>query len=1156
MTIRFQCPSCGAPKEAKDEWAGKTARCKCGATFSIPVPVVEDYADVPMAEPLPEEDTVSFDTFEANDPAPSNNLFADLGDFGAPAQPQPYGNYVPYQMPAPAPSQPVTGKKGAQSQPQSQAHNAPPRPMSKEDKLLAEHMENRSALEYLVQDSRPPMEAWRAGMMVSLVLTGFAMLLMGSLLRSGLINRFAVFVVITGIGVGSFYYDGWKGLAARPIPKGERVSWWLEAILSGGSLMGLFLVVSWGLFASLQQAEEMGEKNAKKIIDEFKPKKNNNNNNSSAALPSFDLSTSDLNKLAVESLKTLSVPGKDQEANPEANVKLVSQEWNEAFDPSPENFADVFSESISVQVNNLATVPGYRYVLINEDLFDLKSKTVKKLKDRRYRFPRAKVGEIEQNVALSSDGQYILAEVWMNEGRSEKFWIVRRFDGLFMDVVPEPRLAYFLPDNRILIYTNQGKWLVHDFFQKQSREIEFPHVGFLGVSPNHKFVLTQRVTNKQAIDEAAVADPPQKVTPILELALWKTSDFSIHAKAAYEGMPVARSHSFSSDGTQLLLSTPTNIYNVSLKDGSLTSRISLKKNETFVGWIGTSNRWIGTQEPNFNGKKYIQVHDSLNGRRLATMSTSETEVEFSSPAYTYLSSFAGNGLGIAPRRKLPLEQIEASAKANNAGNEPLPKLAKMKLKVDDNEIYSEVFSNISTSVLTNQFGFEVIDDSDSRKHCTFTFEYKRKDDFITINMTATTPDGKVFWNKETRGETHTKIRDGKSAFTPAQMVYGITAAFNAVINSREFPVNGDFSTLGVGDSEIIELPTVENVPEGVLAGYPVGELVNANNSWYGPNPTFPTTRLPIMDYKIDSTSGTDAPIKILGDMVTDSSSKLLLIHPELSLSTLAIEKNAQPEKFGDYGDFDFAIYIPGTKELVLAKEQEITFHDTAASAKPRTIKVEDELLGIVASKDGSRLATIHPKRTLIHDLSKFRSKTRKVIPESVEFRTSADPATATLSDNGAWLAGLVRGTDDQAFIFDTALRSSSEFQVATTRKSVGITNDGEFRCELESGQVYIWKEKEDSSNKVPEPQKLEGESALQQKISPSGKQLIRLTKSQILNQISLENGKIISSVWDPGQRAEDYFETSILAWSSDEKYVVWNQGNRLLIWEAESAKPE
>ena len=122
MTIRFQCPSCGAPKEAKDEWAGKTARCKCGATFSIPVPVVEDYTDVPMAEPLPEEDTVSFDTFEANDPAPSNNLFADLGDFGAPAQPQPYGNYVPYQMPAPAPSQPVTGKKGAQSQ----AQNAPP----------------------------------------------------------------------------------------------------------------------------------------------------------------------------------------------------------------------------------------------------------------------------------------------------------------------------------------------------------------------------------------------------------------------------------------------------------------------------------------------------------------------------------------------------------------------------------------------------------------------------------------------------------------------------------------------------------------------------------------------------------------------------------------------------------------------------------------------------------------------------------------------------------------------------------------------------------------------------------------------------------------------------------------------------------------------
>ena len=48
------------------------------------------------------------------------------------------------------------------------------------------------------------------------------------------------------------------------------------------SLDALFLVVSWGLFASLQQAEEMGEKNAKKIIDEFKPKKNNNNKNSSA----------------------------------------------------------------------------------------------------------------------------------------------------------------------------------------------------------------------------------------------------------------------------------------------------------------------------------------------------------------------------------------------------------------------------------------------------------------------------------------------------------------------------------------------------------------------------------------------------------------------------------------------------------------------------------------------------------------------------------------------------------------------------------------------------------------------------------------------------------------------------------------------------------
>jgi|GEM_PF-3483582 len=1155
MTIRFQCPSCGAPKEAKDEWAGKTARCKCGATFAIPVPAVEDYADVPMAEPLPEDDMVSFDTFEANDPAPSNSVFADLGDFGAPAQPQAYSNYVPYQMPAPAASQPAPGKKGAQSQPQSQPQNAPPRrPMSKEDKLLAEHMENRSALEYLVQDSRPPMEAWRAGLMVSLVLTGFAMLVMGSLLHSRLINRFAVFVIVTGIGVGSFYYDGWKGLAARPIPKGERVSWWLEAILSGGSLMGLFLVVSWGLFASLQQAEEMGEKNAKKIIDEFKPKKNTNS--SSAALPSFELSTSDLNKIAVESLKQLSVPGKGEEANSEGSAKLVSQEWNEAFDPSPENFADVFSESISAQVNNLATVPGYRYVLINEDLFDLKSKTVKKLKDRRYRFPRVKEGEAERNLAVSSDGEYILAQVWMNQGRSETAWIVRRFDGQFIDVLPEHSEAYFLPDNRILIKTNLAKWLVYDFSQKQSRDLEFPHSGFLSLSPNRKFVLTQRITNQQAIDAAAAAEPPEKIPPILEITLWRTSDFSIHAKATYEGIPWIRSCSISSDGTQLLLFTPANIFNVSLKDGSLTSKISLKKNESCVGWIGTSNQWIGTQEPTVNRKNLIQVHDSLTGRRLATMSTSDTEVQFRSPACTSLSYFAGNGIGIVPRRKLPLEQIAAAANANGDGNNPLPKLAKMKLQVQDNEIYSEVFSSMSNSVLTNLFGFEVIDDSDNRKHCTFTFEYARKDSFITVKVTAATPDGEVFWSEESQGKTHSDLGNGKSAFTPAQMVYGITAAFNAIINSRTFPVNGDFSTLGVGGSEIIELPTLENVPAGVLANYQISELVSANNSWYGPNPTFPTTRLPIMDYKIDPTSGTDGQIKILGDIVGDSSAKLLLIHPELGLSTLAIEKNAQPEKYGDYGEFDLAIYIPGTKELVLAKEQEITFHDLAASAKPRTIKVEDELLGIVASKDGSKLATIHPKRTLIHDLSKFRSKTRKVVPETVEIRTSADPATATLSDNGGWLAGLVRGTDDQAFIFDTALRTSSEFQVATSRKSVGITNDGEFRCELESGQVYVWKEKEGSSNKVPEPQKLEGESALQQQFSPSGKQLVRITKSQILNQISFENGKIINSFWDPGQRPEDHFEISTLSWSSDEKYVVWNQGNRLLIWEFESSKTE
>lgn len=555
---------------------------------------------------------------------------------------------------------------------------------------------------------------------------------------------------------------------------------------------------------------------------------------------------------------------------------------------------------------------------------------------------------------------------------------------------------------------------------------------------------------------------------------------------------------------------------------------------------------------NSDPKGTIKVYDAELGREISRVSNdSEKFFDSLDGAYVRIRNTPENWF------RLPIAKIEKTALENrelSKNNQP----SKAKLQFVMDWKYSDKVKELMRDVASIHFGLEIIEHEEEStnpdKCVTLKIEIgQQRSKEIEVHIWAQTEEAGTFWYGTDHSRNNARLKDTsiEEGSNRAEVLGGIADCFNRIASKTPF--------MGIAagtDDAIVSKIALKDCETFALAGqvrdFAKAEPRFVDNSWYTQRDDLETTRLPLVDYSLDTESiPTDSPpLEVVGFVNENDSPAILLYHPVLGVSSLELKANAAPVRLEDIDDFVQVQAIPGTNELLILKGKQLQLQAYGAKKKrPLILNLTSNPLQLAVAGNGKTIAVATESTVDFYDLEKFRSKPRDPKAKIFEAQYNLGDGKMALSPNGSWFAGYEKSAVENGIVLSLDSGEEQRFSADKNAMSVIIDDEGVYHLIDETAQLRKYSSSSNENGTAPNAMGSRLSELTAGALSLERKLLAFGDAKGSIEIWSYPSMTVAENLWDPGYSPKKATQGK-MGWSPDGKYFYWIQGERILVWEA------
>lgn len=1160
MTIRFQCPQCNSPKSVADEHAGKTGKCKCGASFKIPAlqePEPEAILDLSAHSQPDHSDPFSFG--ELAPETQSAGLFQDFSNLppNQPSSSYPSNGTSSGMFPGAVPNGPAApAKKPAKSVPSKQTKSDPKKVEEETTVFAVAGAEIGVGVSGFIT----------AGYAVAYDMRGLLIMAIIIAVVSVVMLKYSQFRDDAGITelIGGkeilkkhnpvaviLYHDKWAS-AKQTL---AFVIWLvIFSIVPAVSIIGLFNLMGDTKITTEELAQETPP--AAVPMETLDEKLIREQAELAAGKEELKLTHEEMLILVEKSADDLLTPDVIERRRTVVDEPKVSiQQWTNCADDSVANKnVEAYVQLFGDLRQRPPASPTLRYVLFEDKLCDLETKTYRTFSGRRHHIASKNRGFTQKPLEISEDGTLVLVQAQSEEpqGSFQNMILLHEADNSLVRAFPDATEAYFLPGNKILLKdVNEG----FTFISGTNFDQKSPYLkrDLLAMSPTRKYIAFGG--GKRLILEENPVGPSGQVTHTpFDLTIYSSESFAPIADATYENFGYFRQAFFSNDGKKLLVANTKSCAAVALSDGKVSGRTHpLGADETCLGWVGDGSNGvaISTQfrNGNFPLSRYIDIESGNRLLRTDDQSDLPT-IDYFGNAYIYSSQKRDKWFPI------PRAEIDSALKNYELG-EPKPVPRKVKLNIQSGWKQPEAMLGLMKHVATKQLGLEVIDQQDSSEHFELTLVMNTvASKTIGVEFRAVHQDGSFIWSATGVSDKKAEISD--DPYQQERVVETVLAAMVSAINklmlNHRLPENYREGFVPQTNEGQMELKgPIEPSRQGLTA-FAATDTQKIDNSWLVSNAFFNRPPPPVLDFEVPESSRVSdgETLKVIGFIEEDAEPQVVMSYPGVGVFAVGLTPAAQATKFKDFGEFTQAVLNPETKEVLLMKEDSILFKPLSSAKRSRSLKLESAPKAIAVNPDGTVLAVATDRQIQFFDLKLFASKPRDPNLKTCEADFELAGGELRFSANGTWFCATSGSESRRAIVVDVANKSSLLFEVDKEIHKSFVNDEGELSCRGMKGHLFVWKRSApgELAKAIPVRGKDLLDTPIDGAISPKGDRYVYIDRDGNVREMPYPDCKPIEKQFDPGHEFEESLEGSRLDWSSTGSYYYLLQRDRIVVWKA------
>lgn len=856
----------------------------------------------------------------------------------------------------------------------------------------------------------------------------------------------------------------------------------------------------------------------------------------------------------VNSLNAVKKPDSSEAETPRSTIESnqPQENWQPCVDRRTIRYTDEYLRRFG-QLAELPTAsPSLRFILHDEVLYDLETKSFSQFKGRPYRLASPIEPNTQKPIDISEDGKYQLTYLRYSNLNPTHKVCLQKVDNSLLQLYPDCREAYFLPGDSILLESETAAPKIVSVSDQSTKE-EFGDQKFLGLSINRKYIafgkeLPQYTAIPTAWPERSIRGKALELTIYDAATIKKVASVTLPALASI-GRAI-----FSQDGEKLLLVGDDFCTAVSLVDGSLHNLIAKFNRIEHIGWLGNDSQFVYMQSSGSSDQpSLISIHDAELGSELFEITTDRNSL-FDS----FDGSYVRTDRNPENWYRMPMAELEKAAIANSELAKKKP-ITKAKLQFEMDWKYSNKVKELMRDVVSKQFGLELVDDKDvptnSDECITLRIVISQRGvDEIEVHVWAQTENAQTFWFATDYSRDSVNLRDEsfEVGVKRAEVLKGIAKCFNLIAAKTPFSTrdatagNINLPKIELKDCEAFALtdPTQDFAP---------AEPRIVDNSWFTQRDDLELTRLPLLDCSLptDPTPSNSTSWEAIGFINEKDGPALILNHSAFGVFSLELKANSVPTKLEGMDEFSQIKTIPATNELLVVKEKQLLLQSYDAKKKrPLILNLDSEPLHLAVSANGKTLAVAHESTVDFYDLEKFRSKPRDPKAKIFEAQYKLGDGKMALSPNGLWFSGYEKSSKENGIVLRLDSGEEQRFFAYANANHLIVDDDGEYNFFDESANLKKYfppteKERGGTSDRIIS--QLNG--LVSGALSLEGKQVVLGDRYGNVEIRSYPSMNPAENLWDPGFIPKIGIQGT-MGWSPEGNYFYWLQGDRVLVWEA------
>ena len=835
---------------------------------------------------------------------------------------------------------------------------------------------------------------------------------------------------------------------------------------------------------------------------------------------------------------------------PTPEPSQLPESWQECVDVGAVRHTEEFLRRFGRQPVLPVASPSLRFVLNDMGLYDMERKTFSPLLGKPFQLLAPKALRRVTRIEISEDGAYLLSHIGI-EGQSRGNVIcLQKIDHSVMHVFSGYREGHFLPGGTLLLGAESGEYEVVSIGD-YSTKAKFSGQVLLGLSGNRKYLAFGAVSG--GVESVSTSSSKPLLGRMLELSIYDASTLEKVTSANYRALAAVTRGFFSGDGKKLLLVANEYCVSISLRDGAQEKVFEIDNSFACTGWLGQGSTFVSLlPKSGSKSTSFIPVYDVELGREVLRVTGDSSELfDSMDGVYGRLRNDPANWYRIS------LKKIEAESN-DKRSIARIKNASKGKLKFTMDWEHSEKVKELMRDVVSKRYGVSIIEDefvSPKSEECIQLDVQVRQmgKANLEVKFFAKTSDGREIWRASAFSTIPAKLNDAFSQDEKnrANVFDAVADSINKVASKSPALWRGPESVGKIRSESALkdcELIAMSEEAQDLA----IVDSISVDNSWYRDMGDLDVTRLPLMDYSLPKEAiSPDSPsLEVVGFVKDNDEPAILLYHPSLGVSAMTLTTKTVPKRLEGVSEFVQVQAISATNELLILKEDRLLLQTYLSKKKPLVLPLDTKPLCCTVSGNGSVLAVATESAVDFYDLAKFRSKPRDPKLKIFDAQYKLGDGQMRLSPNGRWFAGYEKSATKSGIILDLENGDEQRFNTLGNAKSIHIDDEGQYCFFDEKWRLNGYSPTVlNSRGGISELSFKHMDGLSFGALSLEGKLVVHGDNRGSIEVRSYPSMKVAEELWDPVYDRSKLIQGK-MDWSYDGSFFYWNQGERVLVWEA------